>query len=115
MRFVDGLPVYDVGVKVRLGKHQKESGAVVGTNSKMERWYGQVVTISSVMLWNDKFPYYRVEENEWLWDDSLIEGIDDTFCEDDEGEIEDASFGKFFDGYIIMEGKNEVTKRRTGV
>ena len=101
MRFVDGLPVYDVGTKVRLGKRQNKSGAVVGTNSKMERWYGQVVTISRVMFWESKLPYYKVEENKWLWDDSLIEGIDDAFCEDDEGEIENASFGKFFANYAI--------------
>jgi len=104
MRFVDGLPVYDVGAKVRLGKRQNKSGAVVETNSKMEHWYGQVVTISSVMFCNGKFPYYHVEESEWLWDDSLIEGVEDAFCEDDESEIEDASFGKFFDGYIITRG-----------
>lgn len=103
MRFINGLPVYAVGTKVRLVKNRKHSGVVVGVNLNMEsNWFGSVVTIKAVHFDNQQ-PFYDVEENDWVWDDSLIEGIDDTFCEDDEGEIEDASFGKFFDGYIIME------------
>ena len=104
MRFINGLPVYAVGTKVRLVKNRKHSGVVVGVNLNMEsNWFGSVVTIKAVHFDNQQ-PYYDVEENDWVWDDSLIEGVEIAFCEEDDEEIEGASFGKFFDGYTIMKG-----------
>lgn len=96
------LPVYNVGDKVRIVTTRKDEGQYVGVPPEMkENWFGRVVTITAVSHTTSSSPVYSVEENDWKWDNSLIEGLEVVFCDDDDSDIENASFGKYFDGFKI--------------
>lgn len=102
MRKHKRFPIYDVGTKVRLVTERKEDGVYVTVNSSMEcNWFGKEVTIKEVVI-TTPVPCYHVIENEWIWDDSLIECVASMFCTDEDDEdLEGASFGKFFTGFAI--------------
>ena len=91
--------VYNVGDKAVITSERKASGRVVHLVEDMEEWIGKAVTISEVN-WYHKKPWYRVRENDWVWDNSLLDMPLD-FCLNDDSEIANASFGKFFSGYAV--------------
>lgn len=91
--------VYNVGDKAVIASERKASDRVVHLTEDMKEWIGKVVTISEVN-WYHKKPYYRVRENDWVWDNSLLDMPLD-FCLNDDSEIANASFGKFFSGYAV--------------
>ena len=99
------IPAYEPGTKVRLAKRRKEyEPQAVGINAKMQGWLGKTVTIIRVHRDTNGVPYYIVKENNWLWDNSLIE---DTFtefvCESSEEELTAASFGRFFAHFTVKD------------
>lgn len=98
MRRYNGLPVYEVGTRVRLTKSRQVVGQMVNTNSSMRRQYGKEFVIREVDL-NGVCPRYRFEGSEWVWDNSFIEGEVEPY--DDGEELEDASFGNFFSGFTV--------------
>lgn len=98
MRRYNGLPVYEVGTRVRLTKSRQIVGQTVNTNSSMRSQYGKEFVISEVDL-NGGYPRYRFEGSEWVWDNSFIEGEVEPY--DDGEELEDASFGNFFSGFTV--------------
>lgn len=91
--------VYNVGDKAVITSERKAPGRVVHLTEDMKEWIGKVVTISEVNWWHKK-PYYHVKENDWIWDNSLLDMPLD-FCLNDDSEIANASFGKFFSGYAV--------------
>lgn len=98
MRRHGGLPVYEVGTRVRLTKSRQIVGQMVYTNNSMRGQYGKEFVISEVDL-RGGFPKYRFEGSEWVWDNSFIEGEVEQY--DDGEELEDASFGNFFSGFTV--------------
>lgn len=98
MRKYGGLPVYEVGTRVRLTKSRQIVGQAVNVNSSMRRQYGKEFVISEVIL-RGSYPRYRFEGSEWVWDNSFIEGEVEPY--DDGEELEDASFGNFFSGFTV--------------
>lgn len=91
--------VYNVGDKAVITSERKASGRVIHHVEDMKKWIGKVVTISEVN-WYHKKPWYRVRENDWVWDNSLLD-MQLDFCLNDDSEIANASFGKFFSGYAV--------------
>lgn len=98
MRRHGGLPVYEVGTRVRLTKSRQIVGQVVNTNSSMRRQYGKEFVIREVDL-SRGYPRYRFEGSEWVWDNSFIEGEVEPY--DDGEELEDAAFGNFFSSFTV--------------
>ena len=92
---------YKVGDKVVAICERKPLDRVVHRTAKMEKeWVGKLLTISEVQYWH-KSPYYKVEENDFLWDNSLLAQVGLEFCVSEDEDIADASFGKFFSGYAV--------------
>ena len=60
-----------------------------------------VYEVGTRVILIDRCPKYRVEENGWFWDNSLIAGVAGDLFVNDDDDIESASFGKFFDRFSI--------------
>ena len=97
--------MYEVGTKVKIVSKRKTEGRLVfATEDMVEDWCGKELTIKEIIL-TKSVPYYKVEENRWFWDNSFIDYIVDDFCtEDDNDDIECASFGKYFTKFAVRSG-----------
>lgn len=99
MRLQNGAPVYEVGTKVRVREIDRPDYKSVRFVDPMEVYRGQELTISDVFI-DREYPSYLVYENEWYWDNSMLDIVEDFESEED-SELADASFGKYFDGFAI--------------
>lgn len=99
MRLQNGAPVYEVGTKVRVREIDRPDYKSVRFVEPMEVYRGQELTISDVFI-DREYPFYLVYENEWYWDNSMLDIVEDFESEED-SELADASFGKYFDGFAI--------------
>lgn len=99
MRLQNGAPVYEVGTKVRVREIDRPDYKSVRFVEPMEVYRGQELTISDVFI-DREYPFYLVYENEWYWDNSMLDIVEDFESEED-SELADVSFGKYFDGFAI--------------
>ena len=100
MRLQNGAPVYEIGTKVRVRMVDKPCyRSVKFVASIMERYRGLELTISAIYC-DREYPYYEVRENAWWWDDSMLDIVEDFESEED-SELANASFGKYFDEFAI--------------
>lgn len=103
MEEYNGYLVYEPGTKVRLVTKRKPDGQCVTLTELMTGYLGKIVTIDSVYTekYGYPFPVYSVKECCWYWDPSLIEGIAFNICSEEDEELGDISFGKYFSGFAV--------------
>ena len=102
MGYKDGVNVYKPGDKVVMANTRKTKGRVIYITHKevYDELAGKTLTIKETLYYRED-PYYRVEEMEYVVDNSMIDGFAMEFFADEDDEIENASFGEFFSGYAI--------------
>lgn len=76
MHFNNGKIVYDVGDVVRI-VDKRPVNCHVGWNYKMDKWLSKPVTINQANH-QQEFQSYYVEENDWNWDNMMIQGLTDN-------------------------------------